>query len=328
MKSFTLVETIVVIFVFSLLMVIVSSSIFLLYRTHSYQWEQSLAISEARRGIETMVREIRKMREGENGAYPIEYAGDKEFIFYSDIDNDGKTERVRYFLGEIKTEVISKECQSNLKGGSCSVYFSDFLRGNLKSATLRISVQGDLNSSYEYLTINLDSQTSTNFCQTESCRQCPDVFEEMKTFDVKELAQDNSIYISVQASCPNPNQENRCVDPLCQPNSFSFKVKFDLTITQEIQTTELKRGIIEATGTPPTYPLDQEKVSVITKYVRNAPPIFEYLDEKGEKIEDYPARLQNTKVMRVFLVVNVNPNRPPDEFQLESYVQIRNLKAQ
>lgn len=325
MKSFTFIETITAIFVFSLFMGIVFSSIFILYQTHSYQWQQSLAISEARKGIEIMTKEIRKVREGENGNYPIEYAGDKEFIFYSDVDNDGKTERVRYFLGRIETQVISKECQSDLKGGSCFLSFSDFLNGTLKVAILKISVQGDLNSSYEYLTVNIDNQTSTIFCQTENCRQCPTVFEEMKTFNIKELAQDGSISILVQASCPNPNQENRCVDPICP---FSFKVKFELTISQEIQTAELKKGVIKATGTPPTYPLDQEQVSVITRYVRNAPPIFEYFDQEGNKLEDYPARLQNTKVMKLFLVINVDPNKPPDEYQLESYVQIRNLKSE
>lgn len=321
--AFTLVEAIVTIFIFSLLMAAIFGSIFILYRTHGYEWQQSLAISEARRGIETMVKEIREAREGENGAYPIEYAGDKEFIFYSDIDNDGRVERVRYFLGKIETETIERECESSSKGGSCSVLFSDFLKGNLREASLKISVQGDLNSQWEYLTVNIDNQISSTFCQNETCSQCPGQWEATKTFNVKNFAQDGQISIFVQASCPNPNKENRCVDPLCP---FSFKIKFELTITQEIQTTELKKGVIKPIGFPPTYPLDQEKVSVITQYVRNAPPIFEYFDENGNKIEDYPARLSNTKVMKVFLVVNVDPNRPPTEYQLESYVQLRNLK--
>jgi hypothetical protein len=113
---------------------------------------------------------------------------------------------------------------------------------------------------------------------------------------------------------------------ICDSNTISFKARFELTVTQEVQTTQLKKGVIKATGTPPNYPLDQEKVKVITSYVRNNPPIFEYFDENGNKIEDYPARLKDTKVMKVFLVVNVDPNRPPNEYQLESYVQLRNLK--
>lgn len=321
--AFTLIETLTTIFIFGLILVLLSGFVFFLYRIHGYEWEQSLAISEAKRGIETMVKEIREAREGENGAYPIEYAGDKEFIFYSDIDNDGKSERVRYFLGKIETETIEKECESNVKGGSCGVLFSNFLKGNLKEATLKISVQGDLNSQWEYLTLNIDNQATYTFCQNESCQQCPNQWQATKTFDAKTWANDNQISIFVQASCPDPGRENRCTDPLCP---FSFKAKFELTITQEIETTELKKGVIKPVGFPPVYPLEKEEIFVISSFVRNAPPIFEYFDQSGRKIDEYPARLTMTKVMKVFLVVNVDPNRPPNEYQLESFVQLRNLK--
>ena len=46
------------------------------------------------------------------------------------------------------------------------------------------------------------------------------------------------------------------------------------------------------------------------------------------EITSVPARLVDTKLMKVYLVVNVNPNRPPNEFELESFVQLRNLKAE
>jgi len=327
-RGFTLTETIVAIFVFSLLMGAISGTVLILYRTHSYEWQQSLAIEEARRGIETMVKEIREAREGENGAYPIEYAGDKEFIFYSDIDNDGKTERVRYFLGEIENQTLIQECQSNQKGGSCSVNFSNFTKenGKIVSAILKVTARGDLNSPHEYLTISVNGQQLAEKICDSGCTQCPSNFEGLKTFDVSEFAKSGFITILAQASCPNPNAESRCVDVICDSNSISFQVKFELSITQEVQTTDLKKGVIKAIGTPPTYPLDQEKISTITSFVRNTPPIFEYFDQNGNKIEDYPARLSETKVMKVFLVVNVDPNRPPTEFQLESFVQLRNLK--
>ncbi len=32
--------------------------------------------------------------------------------------------------------------------------------------------------------------------------------------------------------------------------------------------------------------------------------------------------------MKVYLVVNVDPNRPPQDFELESFVQLRNLKVE
>ncbi|MBU0570281.1 prepilin-type N-terminal cleavage/methylation domain-containing protein [Patescibacteria group bacterium] len=59
-----------------------------------------ISVDEANTNISTLVRELRNTRTGDNGAYPLEQALDQEIIFYSDIDFDGQTERVRYFLSE------------------------------------------------------------------------------------------------------------------------------------------------------------------------------------------------------------------------------------
>jgi type II secretory pathway pseudopilin PulG len=319
MKSFTLIETIVVILIFTLLMGAVSASVVLLYRTYGYTWEQSIAIDEARRGIETMVKEIREARSGEDGSYPIEYAGDKEFIFYSDIDGDGKTERVRYFLGKISSETQSQKCVTFTAGGSCSVNFSNFITGTLKSAQVKVSVEGDLGASNEYVEIFADGIKFGNLCQT-GCTDCAGTWQGTATFDVFSQAEDNNITFLADATSR--------VDSNCsweEPN-HKMKANFEFSFSQEVQGTEFKKGVIEPTGIPVTYPLDQEKVSVITSYVRNIPPIFEYFDQNGNKIEDYPARLKDTKVMKVYLVVNVDPNRPPQDFELKSSVQLRNLK--
>lgn len=321
MKSFTLIETIVTVVIFTLVMGAVSSSIVMLYRTHGYEWEQSLAIDQARRGIETMVKEIREARSGDDGSYPIEKAGDKEFIFYSDIDKDGKTERVRYFLGEIISGIFSQECVVYTSGGSCNVNFSDFLTGTLKLAQVKVSVEGDLGSSNEYVDIFADGIKLATLCQT-GCTDCAGAWQGTDIFDVFSQAEDDNITFSADASSK--------VGSNCsweEPN-HKMKASFELTISQEIQGTEFKKGVIKPAGIPPTYPLDQEETTVLTSYVRNAPPIFEYLDQNGNKIEDYPARLIDTKVMKVHLIVNIDPNRPPNEFELESYVQLRNLKEE
>ncbi|KKQ26338.1 MAG: hypothetical protein US62_C0007G0010 [Candidatus Woesebacteria bacterium GW2011_GWA1_37_8] len=57
-----------------------------------------LDVDEANRGISIMVREIRNIRPADNAAYPLERAQDQEMIFYSDVDYDGDTDRVRYTL--------------------------------------------------------------------------------------------------------------------------------------------------------------------------------------------------------------------------------------
>jgi Tfp pilus assembly protein PilV len=320
-RALTLIEAIVAIFIFSLVIGTVSGLILTVYRSHGFASQQSMAIEEARRGIEIMVKEIREAREGEDGSYPIEKADDKELIFYSDIDNDGKTERVRYYLGTISSQTLNQKCVTFTAGGSCQVNFSNFLAGTLKSAQLKVSVEGDLGSSNEYVEIFADGQKLGTLCQS-GCSDCAGSWQGTALFDVTSQALDNNLTFLADASSK--------VDSNCnweEPN-HKMKANFELSLTQEIQGIEFKKGVIKSTGIPPTYPLDQEEVSIISSYVRNSPPIFEYFDQNGNKIESYPARLTETKLIRVYLVVNVDPHRPPNEFELESYVQLRNLKSE
>ena len=94
-KGFTLVETLMVIFIFALIMGTIYSGVTALYKTYNYGWQQSQAIEEARRGIETMTKEIREADSGDDGSYPIEKAGDNEFIFYSDIRSEEHTSELQ-----------------------------------------------------------------------------------------------------------------------------------------------------------------------------------------------------------------------------------------
>ncbi len=321
MKSFTLIETLVAIAIFAIALGAVFGLISMLYRTHGYTWEQSQAIEEARRGVEIMVKEIRKARSGEDGSYPLVLAGDKEFIFFSDIDNNGKTERVRYFLGTTNSGSQTQECQTSVKGGSCSINFSSFLKGTLTSAQVKISVDGDFGQTKEYADIFADDNYLSQICKT-GCSDCPGTWQGTQTFDVKNFASDNNVSFLADA--------NSDVDPQCP---HSMKAKFDFSFTEELGALahEFKKGVIEPVTGPGgkiEYPLDQEKITILSFYVRNTPPIFEYYDKDGNKIEPLPARLVDTKLMKVFLVVNVNPNKPPQDFHLESFVQLRNLKQE
>jgi len=53
----------------------------MLYRTGDYISDQAIAVDQARRGVDIMAQEIRNARYGEDGSYPIELAGSKEFVF-------------------------------------------------------------------------------------------------------------------------------------------------------------------------------------------------------------------------------------------------------
>jgi len=325
MRGFTFIETIVAIFVFTLTMGVVSGFIVMAYRTQSYTWQQSIAIDEARRGIEIMVKEIREARTGDDGSYPIEKAEDKEFIFYSDIDNDGATERVRYFLGTVGSGSQTQECQTSDTGGYCEVSFSNFLKGTPISAQVKVSLDGDFGQSKEYAEIFADLVRLGDICKT-GCTDCPGTWQGTTIFNLStSTIADNSItfkadatsYVNIGGSCP----------------FYSMKARFEFSWTEDLTgfAHEFRKGVIKPVVGPGgqiSYPSDQEKISILTSYVRNVPPIFEYYDQNGNKIEDYPARLKDTKLMRVYLVVNIDPNRPPYDFELESFVQLRNLKVE
>ena len=57
-----------------------------------------IAADQARKLMRPMADEIRAMRISDAGAYPIELVDTNEIIFYTDVDGDIGTERVRYYL--------------------------------------------------------------------------------------------------------------------------------------------------------------------------------------------------------------------------------------
>ncbi|HOX30524.1 MAG TPA: type II secretion system protein [Candidatus Paceibacterota bacterium] len=321
-KGFTLIESIAVIFVFALIFGVVSASIVMIYQTQGYSIQQSMAIDEARRGVEVMASEIRQANYGENGAYPIEMGAGKEFIFYSDVDADGTIEKVRYFLATVNSGSDTGQCSTNSKGGSCNVNFTNFLTGTLKSAQLKVSVEGDLGSSNETASVYIDGSNIDTLC-VSGCNDCAAAWQGVQTYDITSAAQDDSVQVMVDGS----NQ----VDPGCSwGGSHSLKAQFEFSFVEEIPNVgnQLKRGVIEPSGVPPVYLDSQEEVKIITSYVRNAPPIFTYFDKDGNQIILDPAILRDTKMMKLFMVINIDPNRPPGDYDLEQYVQLRNLKEE
>jgi len=99
-----------------------------------------------------------------------------------------------------------------------------------------------------------------------------------------------------------------------------------------IDGSNFKKEVIDPTGSPPFYITDKTnpdysgKTLILSKYVRNQPPIFHYFDNNLQELPP-PARLKDTKLMRVYLVINVDPSLPPQDFVLESDIQLRNLKT-
>lgn len=107
-QGFTLVEMLVSAFIMGL--VILGALAFAVYyfQSSSFSFEEVQTINEAQIGTTTIIREIREARISEVGGWPLETANDSSLVFYSDINDDGRTDRVRYFIenGELKKGVI------------------------------------------------------------------------------------------------------------------------------------------------------------------------------------------------------------------------------
>lgn len=97
-KGFTLIEAITTLAIFMIISAAVVSSVIMLYKGNRYAMEQAIAVENARRGVEQMVRDIREAAYSDTGAYPIVTIGSTTVAFYSDLDRDNDVELIRLFL--------------------------------------------------------------------------------------------------------------------------------------------------------------------------------------------------------------------------------------
>lgn len=91
--------------------------------------------------------------------------------------------------------------------------------------------------------------------------------------------------------------------------------------------TDLIGGITDATGDPPVY-TSAEATSTLSSYVHNLDqnvPTFRYYDANGTEITDY-TQWANVRFVNVSLVVNVDPNKLPNQLTMSSSAALRNLK--
>lgn len=96
--GFTLVEVMVATFIFAIIAGLVAVFAVYYFQSYTFSFEENQSIGIAQSSLTTMMREIREARAGDDGAYTIISAQDNSFTFFSDVTNDGRTDRVRYFL--------------------------------------------------------------------------------------------------------------------------------------------------------------------------------------------------------------------------------------
>ncbi len=96
---------------------------------------------------------------------------------------------------------------------------------------------------------------------------------------------------------------------------------------------QLKVGISNPiAGNPVTYPAVDSTVAVVASYVvnDNADPVFYYYNKNypGDTVNNplaTPANVGDIEMIRVHLYVNINPVHAPDNINIESFVDLRNL---
>lgn len=96
--GFTLVELLTTVGIISLIVGAMAVFVIDNYRFQALTITEGASLGEAQRAVSKMKREIRGITYGENGAFPLADAEGQTLTIYTDIDFDGETERVRYWL--------------------------------------------------------------------------------------------------------------------------------------------------------------------------------------------------------------------------------------
>jgi len=98
LRGFTIIE----LSISALLMIVIGIAILglqkLMADSQLFAFRNYTNVEDANFSLTQIAREMRTMRSGQNGAYPIISGQNNDVSFYSDIDYDGVSERVRYYL--------------------------------------------------------------------------------------------------------------------------------------------------------------------------------------------------------------------------------------
>jgi hypothetical protein len=97
-NGFTIAEAIISVAIISLLVITISTFQRDVFSLNSTLQSSLNAQLDARHLTKVMVAELREISPSSVGSYPISLASSTGITFYSDIDNDGLKDRVRYFL--------------------------------------------------------------------------------------------------------------------------------------------------------------------------------------------------------------------------------------
>lgn len=128
--------------------------------------------------------------------------------------------------------------------------------------------------------------------------------------------------------------------PILSCDDFDLVVFIDIDgddVTEKvhyfIDDEELKRGISNPSGVPPVYPDEDEEVETLTNYVYNSgiqPAFYYYNHEYPGDAEHNPmdtpvADIEDVRLVKIHLLINIDPGRTPENVNIESFAELRNL---
>jgi type II secretory pathway pseudopilin PulG len=83
---------------------------------------------------------------------------------------------------------------------------------------------------------------------------------------------------------------------------------------------------------PKSYPVNYDSDTKIAQRIVNdaGSPIFFYYDKtynggSGQVPMDTPASVSDVRLVKIHLYINIDPNRAPDNIEMQSFVELRNL---
>ena len=119
-----------------------------------------------------------------------------------------------------------------------------------------------------------------------------------------------------------------------QDNSFSFFSDINDDGLKEkiryfLSGTSLLRGVIYPTGNPLSYSSSEIVSTIVVNVNNNLVPVFNYYDQdySGEELPlVQPVNIAEIRLVKITLIVDDNPNKPPRPVTISTEVSLRNLK--
>jgi len=122
---------------------------------------------------------------------------------------------------------------------------------------------------------------------------------------------------------------------ISQANATTFSIYSDINsnglkerVRYFLENGSLKKGVIEPTGSPLSYNPSNEIITTIIPHIINA-SIFNYYDENYDGTTSSlpsPINIPVIRLVKITIIIDKDPNKPPSPITMTTQVLIRNLK--